>query len=195
MTPDRPTRDQIVTRLEQTEPPQRTGRARIFVIFDTEHDADLYALLHAQSQSPDCEFSVTGGSAGASDTEDGRERTRGRIRAADQVIVLCGEHAELSQRIHRELLAAQEEQKPYCLVWGRRGVMCGKPIGSKPADGMYSWTRQILHDQIALNFRQRTTDKEIRKLSHGPRKLPTASGIAPAQQDSRDDLPITRPDS
>ena len=83
---------------------------------------------------------------------------RRRIREADQVIVICGKHTEASTRVGAELLIAQEEETPYFLLWGRREIMCTKPIGAKPAEGMYSWTGQILHDQIALTFRKAQTD-------------------------------------
>jgi hypothetical protein len=142
----------------------KAGRVRIFVIFDTEHDADLYALLRAQSRSPGCGFSVMGGSEGSSHTEVGRARVRRQIREADQALVICGEHTEASPDIHAELLIAIDEEKPHCLLWGRREVMCTKPLGATRAEGMYSWTRQILHDQISFNLRQSSTDSEVRSL-------------------------------
>ena len=140
----------------------------VFVIFDAEHDGDLYELLRVQSDSPSCEFSVIGGSKGSSDTDAERERVRRRIGRADQVIVICGEHADASPHIHTELLIAQDEQKPYFLLWGRRGVMCTKPIGAKRDEGMYSWTRQFLHDQIALHFRDHCTEMEAKSLRRKP---------------------------
>ena len=39
---------------------------------------------------------------------------------------------------------AQKEDKPYMLLWGRREQMCTKPAGARPADAIYSWTREIL---------------------------------------------------
>ena len=44
------------------------------------------------------------------------------------------------------------------MLWGRREVMCAKPVGAKPAEGMYSWTRQILQDQIAFAARKLQSD-------------------------------------
>ena len=130
----------------------------VFVSFDIEHDMELYELLLAQSRSTSSGFAVSGGSERSSDTEVGRERVRRRIREADQVIVICGKHTEDSTRVTAELLIAQEEQTPYFLLWGRREIMCTKPIGAKPADGMYSWTGPILQDQIAFTLRKVQTD-------------------------------------
>jgi hypothetical protein len=144
----------------------QAGRVAVFVIFDAEHDGDLYELLDVQCKSPGSGFSVIGGSKGSSRTE--AVRVRRRIREADQVIVICGEHAGASPQIDAELLIAGEEQKPYFLLWGRRGVMCTKPIGAKSAEGMYSWTRQFLHDQIDFNLRNRATDREAKRLRKKP---------------------------
>jgi hypothetical protein len=161
--------------LERSASAAQEDRVGVFVIFDAEHDDDLYELLRVQSDSSGCGFSVTGGSKGSSVTEVGRERVRRRIREADQVIVICGEHAEASPQIHTELLIAQDEQKPYFLLWGRRGVMCTKPIGAKPTEGMYSWTRQFLHDQIAFNLRNRDTEIEANSMRRKPRDPQTSS--------------------
>ena len=57
-----------------------------------------------------------------------------------------------------ELRVAQQERTPYFLLWGRREIMCTKPIGAKPADGMYSWTRQILQEQFTLASRRTGAD-------------------------------------
>jgi hypothetical protein len=141
-----------------------TGQVRVFVIFDVEHDRDLYELLRGQSRNPGCGFGVTSGSERATVGEAWRERARRKIREADQIVVICGEHAEASTRIHTEFLISQEEEKAYILLWGRRGIMCTKPIGAKPADGMYSWTEQVLHDQIAFNQRKAGTQARARSL-------------------------------
>ena len=169
MNADRASPDRPIDCLEHFASAAQEGPVGVFVIFDTEHDGDLYELLRVQSDSPGCEFSVRGGSKRSSGTEAGLESVRRRIGKADQVIVICGEHAEASPQIHTELLIAQDEQKPYFLLWGRRGVMCTKPIGAKRAEGMYSWTRQFLHDQIAFNLRDRDTNLEATSLRRKPR--------------------------
>ena len=174
MNPDRPSPDRLLERLERSAGSSREDGVRIFVIFDTEHDGDLYALLRAQSNSPGCGFSVMGGSKVSRHTEAGRA-VHDQLRAADQAIVICGEHTEASTDIHAELLIAIEEEKPYFLLWGRRDVMCTKPIGAPRAEGMYSWTGEILHDQIAFNLRQSSIEaraRSLRRVTRDGRTLP-----------------------
>jgi hypothetical protein len=48
--------------------------------------------------------------------------------------------------------------------------MCTKPIGAKPAEGMCSWTGQILQDQIALTVRNARADATAETLRNAIRK-------------------------
>jgi hypothetical protein len=130
------------------------SKVHVFVSFDIEHDGELYELLLAQSTTPSSGFAVLGGSERVTATDVWSERVRRRIREADQVIVICGEHTGASTGVCAELRIAQQERTPYLLLRGRREIMCTKPIGAKPSEGMYSWTRQILQDQISLTLRK-----------------------------------------
>jgi hypothetical protein len=124
------------------------SRVRIFVSFDGDHDADLHDLLQAQSVRPGSTFEFSARSQGGVMNEQWSESARGRIRAADEVVVICGEHTNASPRVAAELRMAQEEDRPYFLLWGRRERMCTKPTTARSADGMYSWTPEILQSQI-----------------------------------------------
>jgi hypothetical protein len=146
------------------------SKIQVFVSFDIEHDTELYELFLAQSRSSGSGFAVSGGSERLSATDIWSERVRRRIREADQVIVLCGEHTDGSARVSAELRIAQEERKPYFLLWGRREIMCTKPIGAKPAEGMYSWTREILQDQITLTCRKARADAMAATVRNTTRK-------------------------
>jgi hypothetical protein len=95
---------------------------------------------------------------------------RRRIREADQVIVICGEHTGASMGVSAELRIAQQERAPYFLLWGRREIMCTKPIGAKSAEGMYSWTRQILQDQMTLTLRRARADATTETVRDATRK-------------------------
>ena len=134
------------------------NKVNVFVSFDIEHDEDLYELLLAQSRKPRSGFAVLGGSKRGTTANLESESARRWIREADQVILICGEHTEASMPVSAELLIAREERTPYFLLWGRRDLMCTKPIGAKTAEGMYSWTRQILQDQIAFTSRKDAAD-------------------------------------
>lgn len=129
------------------------SRTRIFVLYDPDHDSDLDELLRAQSRRPGSSFEVM--------ARTGRDRSgrgfgvgdRLKIKSADEVIVICGEHTHESAVVADELSMVQEEKTPYMLLWGRPGVMCTKPDGSRNTDAMYSWTREILESQIQATLR------------------------------------------
>lgn len=127
------------------------GRSSVYVSFDVEHDRELYERLLVQSGGAG--FIVSGRSELLGTTFAGVQ-IRPLIRDADQLIVICGEHTELSACMATELRIAQEEGRPYFLLWGRRGSMCKKPVGARSADGMYSWTREILQDQVSCGLRR-----------------------------------------
>jgi hypothetical protein len=149
------------------------SKTNVFISFDTDHDGELYELLLAQSRASCSGFGVSSGSDRLPRTvvgSEGSESVRCQIREADQVIVICGEHTEASVRVSAELRIAHEERTPYFLLWGRRDIMCTKPIGAKPSDGMYSWTRQILQDQIAFTLRNARADAKAETLRNAARK-------------------------
>lgn len=126
------------------------ARTRVYVSFDAEHDADLVALLRDQAKRPESTFEIVPRSHGASSGETAEARARAEIQAADEVVVICGEHTRDSPRVTADLGIAREESKPYLLLWGRREKMCTKPEGATTHDAMYSWTRDVLERQIAM---------------------------------------------
>lgn len=127
---------------------------RIFLSFDLEHDLDLNDQLLAQSGARSI-FAISDRSEDGNVTDGWTARARSRIAAADEVVFICGEHTDGSPRMSAELRIAQEERKPYVLLWGRRERMCKKPRGARSADAMYSWTPEILEDQISSLLRRR----------------------------------------
>ena len=131
------------------------NQAQIFVSFDIEHDRELFEELRSQSNSSG--FAVLGCSERHTATDVWNERARRRIRNADQVIFICSEHTEASASMSSEIRIAQQEQTPYFLLWGRREIMCTKPLGAKSAEGMYIWSPQVLQDQIAITCRSTRT--------------------------------------
>lgn len=127
-------------------------RIRVFVSYDLEHDEDLYARLREEAARPRSLFEVSGRSQ-ARAWDGPSDAARRAIRQADQVVFLCGEHTGDALAVGQELRIAQEEEMPYLLVWGRREIMCTKPLGARPADGMYSWTPEILRTQMEILLR------------------------------------------
>jgi hypothetical protein len=126
---------------------------RVFMSFDPDNDADLRDLLLEQSRKQCSGFEISARSEDAVMTDRWDQKVRRQISAADEVIVICGEHTGSSVRVSAELRIAQEEQKPYFLLWGRRERMCTRPVGSKRDDTMYSWTWEILQEQIVATLR------------------------------------------
>jgi hypothetical protein len=136
---------------------------RVFMSFDASHDDDLRAKLLGESVKAGSGFEILACSELADMTSSWSERARRRIGAADEVIVICGEHTEDSLQVALEIGIAQQEHKPYFLLWGRREVMCTKPAGAKADDGMYSWTADIIRDQLAATVRVHRSREEAER--------------------------------
>jgi hypothetical protein len=130
------------------------GNVRIFISFDLDHDQDLHDQLQEQSLRQASGFEISARSEAQTTTGLWDEKVRRRMCDADEVIVICGEHTAASIPMSAELRIAQEKQKPYFLLWGRRESMCTKPVGAKRDEGMYSWTWDILQNQIVTTLRQ-----------------------------------------
>lgn len=129
------------------------GPIRVFMSFDLAHDRDLKERLVAESLKAGSGFAISGHSEAAEMTDAWTHRLRGRIGEADEVIVICGEHTRDSAQVGAEIGIAQEKQKPYFLLWGRREVMCTKPIGAAATDSMYSWMSSVIRDQVTMTLR------------------------------------------
>lgn len=136
-------------------------KVHIFVSFDLDHDADLCDLLLEQSGVSSFGFEVSGRSKGRSVDRLPGKAVRRRIREADAVIVICGEHTGESPRVSAEVRMAQEEQTPYFLLWGRRERMCTKPLSAKRDEGMYIWTSENLQNRIVLTLRNARWDSKV----------------------------------
>jgi hypothetical protein len=132
---------------------------RVHMSFDLAHDRDLHDLLVAQTRRRSG-FAIASRSEAGDITEEWAARVRGRIAGCDEVIVLCGEHTDQSAHVSAELKIAQEERKPYVLLWGRRDSMCKKPRSARVDDGMYKWTAELLERQLAAELR-RSREKDV----------------------------------
>jgi hypothetical protein len=64
------------------------------------------------------------------------------------VVVLCGEATHDAANVAREFGIAQEQEKPYVLLWGRRSGTCTRPAAARANDLFYSWTWSFLTEQI-----------------------------------------------
>ncbi len=132
---------------------------RVFVSYDREHDGDLHDRLVEQASKSTTGFEISARSKARTPTDLWDEGLRREIREVDEVIVICGEHTDGSERMGTELRLAREEERPYFLLWGRRDLMCTKPTTAKSADAMYSWTWEILQSQL-LTLRRAARSNE-----------------------------------
>lgn len=126
---------------------------RVFLCFDVDHDTDLADRFVDQSRRGGSGFVVSARSEGGQVTDRSSQAARSRIRDADEFVLICGEHTEDSMRVNTELRIAQEEDKPYFLLWGRRERMCSMPARAGRTACMYSWTWEILLQQISMTLR------------------------------------------
>jgi hypothetical protein len=141
----------------------------VFVSYDLEHDADLGNRLSAQAQRGGSGFSVASHSEPGAMTGRWEAGVRRRVRDADEVIVICGEHTARSERMNAELRIAREEEKPCLLLWGRRERMCSMPTGVARTACMYSWTWEVLVYQVAQTLR----DARPLEVPEGLRRIPS----------------------
>lgn len=116
------------------------AKKRVFTSFDFDHDEDLRNLLVGQSKNPESPFELADWSVKEVMTGNWKEKIRTRIRSADIIVVVCGEYTDTATGVSAELSIAQEEKKPYFLLWGRSNKTCKKPKSAKDSDKIYNWT-------------------------------------------------------
>ncbi len=116
------------------------AKVRVFTSFDFDHDEDLRNLLVGQSKHPDSPFDLADWSVKEPMEGNWKEKVRTKIRGVDIVAVVCGEYTDTSTGVSTELTIAQEEEKPYFLLWGRANKTCKKPKAAKETDKIYNWT-------------------------------------------------------
>ena len=114
--------------------------ARVFISFDYDHDEDLKILLVGQAKLPGSPFEITDASVKYHLTGDWEEKVKGRIKRADQVIVLCGHSTDSATGVSKELRFARDLEKPYFLLAGRATGTNKKPKSALSTDQMYKWT-------------------------------------------------------
>ena len=120
-----------------------------FISFDFDHDEELRDHLVAQSENPDSPFRIADMSVHESFDERWKKTVRQRIRKADLVIFICGEHTHDARGVTAEMSFTREEKRPYFLLRGRPKKTCNKPRGATKTDEMHKWTWSNLKNLIA----------------------------------------------
>ena len=117
---------------------------RAFISFDFDNDEELRGALVGQARNPDSPFEIADCSIKEPIEEKWKERARSQIRAADLVIIICGENTDTAKGVAAEMTITREEQKPYFLLWGRPHGNCKKPAMALKTDEIYTWSWESL---------------------------------------------------
>jgi hypothetical protein len=115
------------------------AKVPVFISFDFDHDEDLKNLLVGQSRNEGSPFEISDWSVKEEST-DWEADARRRIRRAEQVSIICGEHTDTATGVSKEIRIARDEDTPYFLLYGRSGKTCVKPRAALDNDKMYKWT-------------------------------------------------------
>lgn len=116
------------------------AKKRVFTSFDFDHDQDLRNLFVGQSKHPDSPFEMIDSSVKEPLIGNWKDKVQARIRNADLVVVICGEHTDTATGVSAEVSIAQQIGKPYFLLWGRANKNCRKPKSARETDKIYTWT-------------------------------------------------------
>ena len=127
------------------------AKTRVFISFDYDHDETLKTFLVGQAKLPDSPFELADWSIKEHIDGDWKAKATTRIRAADVVAVICGEHTHTASGVSAEVKIAQDEGKPYFLLNGYKDIVCKKPAAAKATDKLYKWTWDNLKSLIAGN--------------------------------------------
>jgi hypothetical protein len=124
------------------------AKVPVYISFDYDYDNDLKVMLAGQAKLDDSPFEIIDHSI-KEESADWKDKARTRIKRSDQVIVICGEHTDKATGVSVEIDIANEEKKPYFLLWGRSDKTAKKPTAAKADDKIYNWTWDNLKNLIA----------------------------------------------
>ncbi len=116
------------------------SKRRVFISFDYDYDSDLKNFLVGQSKNEDSPFEIADWSIKEELTGDWKAKVREKIRKVGVVAVICGEYTDTATGVSVEVKIAQEEEKSYFLLKGRKDKICKKPKAAKGSDKIYKWT-------------------------------------------------------
>ena len=122
------------------------ARKRVYISFDYDNDNDLPGNLIAQADRHDSPFDLVDVSLKEPVDEAWRKEARKRIRRAEIVIVICGEHTHDAVGVAAEVTISREEKRPYYLLKGRRRRTCKKPRTALSSDEIRPWRWATLRE-------------------------------------------------
>ncbi len=116
------------------------SKTRVFISFDYDNDKALKDLLIGQAKNSDSPFEIADWSIQEAQDINWKEHARTRIKNANVVAVICGEHTDTATGVSEEIRIANSEEKPYFLLKGYADKTCKKPKAAKDSDSIYKWT-------------------------------------------------------
>ena len=123
-------------------------KKRAFISFDYDHDRLIKDYVVGQAKNPNSPFDIVDASVRKHMTGDWQDKVRNRIRRADLLVALCGEHTHEAEGVAIELKIAQEEDVDYFLLRGRKDRVCTKPTTALSDDEIHDWTWDNLRQLI-----------------------------------------------
>ena len=145
---------------------------RAFISFDFDHDDDLRNALVGQAKYPNSPFEIVDTSVRRHLSGNWKEKVRKRIRRAELVIVMCGEHTHKAVGVAAEVKLAQEEDKPYFLLRGHKDRVCTRPTTASD-DEMHEWT----WDNLRKLIEGKTLAESVEEWLNSPAPWLVAAGI------------------
>jgi MTH538 TIR-like domain (DUF1863) len=127
------------------------ARKKLFVSFDYDHDATIKMFLVNQAKLPDAPFDIWDSSVKDHIDGDWETKVRRKIRDADVVCVLCGEHTHRAKGVAIELSLAKEVGTSCFLLKGYKDKTCTKPSSASSTDKLYNWEWENLKALIHGN--------------------------------------------
>lgn len=121
---------------------------KVFISFDYENDLDIKRNFIKQSERLTSTLKIVDVSINQPITEKWKEEARRKIQNSDYVIVLCGEHTHEAKGVAAEITIAQELNKKYILIKGRRSKAVNKPQNTKDSDQIISWKWKTIESII-----------------------------------------------
>ena len=146
---------------------------RTFISFDYDNDNDLRNALVGQAKYPNSPFGIVDASVRRHLRGDWEKQARNRIRGADLVIVICGEHTHEAEGVAAEVRLAQEEDKHYFLLRGHSDRACSKPTTARSDDEMHEWT----WDNLRKLIEGKTLTDTVEELLSSPAAWLVVGGI------------------
>ena len=146
---------------------------RTFISFDYDHDRIIRDYFVGQAKNTNSPFEIVDESVRRHLSGDWEKKVQDRIGKVDLVVALCGQQTHNAEGVAAEVRMAQEGNKPYFLLRGRKGKPCTKPTTALDSDELQDWTWDNLRKQIE----GKTLAESVEEWLNSPAPWLVAAGI------------------